>query len=100
MWVVESAELSGQRWRVMIDKGNGFYQFPVDSSIKEGDTFTIGDRSFHVIGTNFLRDEAIIAKVEEIEEVKNDKPTSRRTRNNASGKDVSGESDSGLDSSD
>lgn len=58
------------------------YQFPASAGVGIGDVITVGSKSYRVVALSHFRDEALIAKVEE---VKDGKSTSRRTRSNASG---------------
>ena len=83
----------------MIDLGNGLYQFPAKAGISAGDEFTIDGRSYQVESVTALRDEAIIAKVKEVE-VKDEQPASRRGASKPRRKAVQDEAESGLDSPD
>ena len=95
MWLKTEAIHNETEYQVVF-KGNQ-YSFPASAGIAVGDTITIDGRSYQVTALSSFRDETLIAKVEE---VKDDKPASRRARSKSSGEDVQSEGESGLDSSD
>jgi hypothetical protein len=98
-WVAVDIAIGDAKWSGFrrSDQSGTVLSVPFNSGVKAGDVLTVGDKSFTAISvTNFNnRSEELLV---ETKESKNDKPTSRGSKRNTGGADVSNKAESGLDS--